>query len=128
MSNGDLVSVDAKHEKVIKMRSNGERLAERHVPGATRGVSVCMDDRIYVLVEGGPCDDVVYLLDVQNGNVTAIQPPENSVYGLGMCSKTLHVDPKHLKISTHINKIYESLIVFVISASSALTAIATPVK
>ncbi|KRZ51157.1 hypothetical protein T02_14083, partial [Trichinella nativa] len=86
MFNGDLVSVDAKHEKVIKMRSTGERLAERHVHGATRGVSVCMDDRIYVLVEGGPYDDVVYLLDVQNGNVTAIQPPENSVYGLGMCS------------------------------------------
>ncbi|KRZ97841.1 hypothetical protein T08_12753 [Trichinella sp. T8] len=124
MSNGDLVSVDAKHEKVIKMRSTGERLAERHVHGATRGVSVCMDDRIYVLVEGGPyihlldsflnnlgtisfyknqpskldcryllcienllhisCDDAVYLLDVQNGNVTAIQPTENSVYGLGI--------------------------------------------
>ncbi|KAL1241073.1 Tripartite motif-containing protein [Trichinella spiralis] len=124
MSNGDIVSVDAKHEKVIKMRSTGERLAERHVHGATRGVSVCMDDRIYVLVEGGPyihlldsflnnlgtisfyknqpskldcryllcienllhisCDDAVYLLDVQNGNVTAIQPTENSVYGLGI--------------------------------------------
>ncbi|KRZ14824.1 Retrovirus-related Pol polyprotein from transposon TNT 1-94 [Trichinella zimbabwensis] len=124
MSNGDLVSVDAKHEKVIKMRSTGERLAERHVHGATRGVSVCMDDRIYVLVEGGPyihlldsflnnlgtitfyknqsskldcryllcienllhisCDDAVYLLDVQNGNVTSIQPTENSVYGLGI--------------------------------------------
>ncbi|KRZ27903.1 hypothetical protein T4B_12050 [Trichinella pseudospiralis] len=124
MSNGDLVSVDAKHEKVIKMRSTGERLAERHVQGATRGVSVCMDDRIYVLVEGGPyihlldsflnnlgtitfhknqpskldcryllcienllhisCDDAVYFLDVQNGNVTSIQPTENSVYGLGI--------------------------------------------
>ncbi|KRY07902.1 hypothetical protein T12_987 [Trichinella patagoniensis] len=61
MSNGDLVSVDAKHEKVIKMRSTGERLAERHVHGATRGVSVCMDDRIYVLVEGGPNRRLVFI-------------------------------------------------------------------
>uniref|UniRef100_A0A5S6QSX2 SMP-30/Gluconolactonase/LRE-like region domain-containing protein n=1 Tax=Trichuris muris TaxID=70415 RepID=A0A5S6QSX2_TRIMR len=49
MRSGDVVAVDSKHEKVIKMRTNGERVAERHVHGANKGISVCGNGKIYTL-------------------------------------------------------------------------------
>ncbi|KFD60939.1 hypothetical protein M514_12226 [Trichuris suis] len=49
MPSGDVVAVDSKREKVIKLRTNGQRIAERHVHGANKGISVCGNGRIYTL-------------------------------------------------------------------------------